>query len=82
MKEIVLTGINLGDFGKGAMAESIMKKVFELIKALDTETAIERYRISSIEPNLLTDEIITWVAQSKNSCRISTFLCKVDRMQF
>ncbi|MEY4458988.1 MAG: tRNA ((6)-L-threonylcarbamoyladenosine(37)-C(2))-methylthiotransferase MtaB, partial [Bacteroidota bacterium] len=38
---------------------------FELIQALDKETAIERYRISSIEPNLLTDEIIAWVAQSK-----------------
>ena len=66
VKEIVLTGINLGDFGKGADGgKHHEESFFELIKALDTETAIERYRISSIEPNLLTDEIITWVAQSK-----------------
>ena len=66
VKEIVLTGINLGDFGKGGDGgKHHEESFFELIKALDTETAIERYRISSIEPNLLTDEIITWVAQSK-----------------
>jgi threonylcarbamoyladenosine tRNA methylthiotransferase MtaB len=66
VKEIVLTGINLGDFGKGADGgKHHEESFFDLIKALDTETAIERYRISSIEPNLLTDEIITWVAQSK-----------------
>lgn len=66
VKEIVLTGINLGDFGKGGDGgKHHEESFFELIKALDTETAIERYRISSIEPNLLTDEIITWVAKSK-----------------
>ena len=66
VKEIVLTGINLGDFGKGGDGgKKHEESFFELIKALDNETAIERYRISSIEPNLLTDEIIAWVAQSK-----------------
>ncbi|MCM1319541.1 MAG: tRNA (N(6)-L-threonylcarbamoyladenosine(37)-C(2))-methylthiotransferase MtaB [Muribaculaceae bacterium] len=56
-KEIVLTGVNVGDFGKGTD-----KTFFDLIKALDAVEGIERYRISSIEPNLLTEEIIQWVA--------------------
>lgn len=59
-KEIVLTGVNIGDFGKGRE-----DSFFDLIKALDEVDGIERYRISSIEPNLLTDEIIDWVAGSK-----------------
>ena len=59
-KEIVLTGVNIGDFGK-TTGESF----FDLIKALDEVTSIERFRISSIEPNLLTDEIIEFVSQSK-----------------
>ena len=66
VQEIVLTGINLGDFGKGFDGgKKREEKFFDLIKALDTETNIPRYRISSIEPNLLTDEMIAWVAQSK-----------------
>lgn len=56
-KEIVITGVNIGDFGKGRP-----DTFFDLIKALDSVDGIERYRISSIEPNLLTDEIIKWVA--------------------
>lgn len=59
-KEIVLTGVNIGDFGK-----SNGETFFELVKALDQVEGIERYRISSIEPNLLTDEIIDYVATSK-----------------
>lgn len=59
-KEIVLTGVNIGDFGKGT-AESFL----DLITQLDKVDGIERYRISSIEPNLLTDDIIDWVAQSQ-----------------
>ena len=59
-KEIVLTGVNIGDFGK-----STDETFFDLIKELDEVTGIERYRISSIEPNLLTDEIIEFVANSK-----------------
>ena len=59
-KEIVLTGVNIGDFGK-----STGETFFELVQALDEVEGIERYRISSIEPNLLTDEIIAFVAQSK-----------------
>lgn len=59
-KEIVLTGVNIGDFGK-TTGESF----FDLVKALDEVEGIERYRISSIEPNLLMDEIIEFVATSK-----------------
>ncbi len=59
-KEIVLTGVNIGDFGK-----STGETFFDLVKALDTVEGIERYRISSIEPNLLTDEIIEYVSTSK-----------------
>ena len=59
-KEIVLTGVNIGDFGK-----STKESFFDLVKALDEVEGIERYRISSIEPNLLTDEIIEFVAKSK-----------------
>lgn len=59
-KEIVLTGVNIGDFGK-----TTGDNFFDLIKALDNVEGIERYRISSIEPNLLTDEIIEFVASSK-----------------
>ena len=66
VQEIVLTGINLGDFGKGFDGgKKREENFFDLIKALDTETNIPRYRISSIEPNLLTDEMIAWVAESK-----------------
>lgn len=59
-KEIVITGVNIGDFGKGTD-----KTFFDLIRALDEVNGIERYRISSIEPNLLSDEIIEFVASSK-----------------
>lgn len=65
VKEIVLTGVNLGDFGKGADGDNHpSENFFDLVKALDTVQGIERYRISSIEPNLLTNEIITLVAKS------------------
>ncbi len=59
-KEIVLTGVNTGDFGKNTNESFI-----DLISQLDEVNGIERFRISSIEPNLLTDEIIDFVAQSK-----------------
>ncbi len=59
-KEIVLTGVNTGDFGR-----STGETFLQLIKALDQVEGIERYRISSIEPNLLTDEIIEFCAQSR-----------------
>ena len=59
-KEIVLTGVNIGDFGK-----TTGETFFDLIKQLDEVEGIERYRISSIEPNLLTDEIIEFVSKSK-----------------
>ncbi len=56
IKEIVLTGVNTGDFGK-----STGENFFELIKRLNEVEGIERYRISSIEPNLLTEEMIDWI---------------------
>lgn len=59
-KEIVLTGVNIGDFGR-TTGETFL----ELIRALDEVEGIERYRISSIEPNLITDEAIDFVAESK-----------------
>lgn len=66
VKEIVLTGVNLGDFGKGPDGNKKHEESFyELVKALDEVEGIERYRISSIEPNLLTNEIIEYVAGSK-----------------
>ncbi len=57
VKEIVLTGVNTGDFGKST-GESFL----DLIKALNGVDGIERYRISSIEPNLLTEEAVDWIA--------------------
>ncbi|KQC01243.1 tRNA (N(6)-L-threonylcarbamoyladenosine(37)-C(2))-methylthiotransferase MtaB [Pedobacter sp. Hv1] len=63
VKEIVLTGVNLGDFGiREGKREN---KFFDLVKALDEVEGIERIRISSIEPNLLSNEIIEFVATSK-----------------
>lgn len=60
VKEVVLTGVNIGDFGAGNN-----ESFFELIQELDKVEGIERFRISSIEPNLLSDEIISFVANSK-----------------
>jgi threonylcarbamoyladenosine tRNA methylthiotransferase MtaB len=79
VREIVLTGVNLGDFGKGTenglmtaregsasqIAVPQLGTFFDLIRALDTIDGIDRYRISSIEPNLLTPEMIDWVAGSR-----------------
>lgn len=65
VKEIVLTGVNLGDFGKGPDGNKKNEEsFFNLIRELDKVKGIERYRISSIEPNLLTNEIIELVANS------------------
>lgn len=64
-KEIVLTGINLGDFGKGYTGgRKHEENFFDLIKELDDKTNIERFRISSIEPNLLSNEMIEFVSRS------------------
>lgn len=60
IKEIVLTGVNIGDFGK-----KYKESFFDLIQELDNVKGIERYRISSIEPNLLSDEIIYCIANSE-----------------
>ena len=59
-REIVITGVNIGDFGK-----STGETFLDLVKALDAVEGIERYRISSIEPNLLTDEVIRYCASSR-----------------
>ena len=60
VREVVLTGVNIGDFGKGTD-----ESFFNLVKELDEIDGIDRFRISSIEPNLLSNEIIDFVAQSK-----------------
>ena len=74
VREIVLTGVNLGDFGKGPNGNGLPKSeglpgreetLFGLMQELDSIEGIDRYRISSIEPNLLTPEMIEWVAASR-----------------
>ncbi|MDX9705736.1 MAG: tRNA (N(6)-L-threonylcarbamoyladenosine(37)-C(2))-methylthiotransferase MtaB [Weeksellaceae bacterium] len=66
IKEIVLTGVNVGDYGKGEFGNKKHEHTFlELIQNLDEVESIERFRISSIEPNLLRNEIIEFVAKSK-----------------
>lgn len=59
-KEIVITGVNIGDFGK-----TTGEKFIDLVNALDNVAGIERYRISSLEPDLISDELIEFVANSK-----------------
>ncbi|NBC06318.1 MAG: tRNA (N(6)-L-threonylcarbamoyladenosine(37)-C(2))-methylthiotransferase MtaB [Bacteroidetes bacterium] len=70
VKEIVLTGVNIGDFGNGTAViegKRVKKEALfiDLIQALDEVEGIDRFRISSIEPNLCTDEVIEFVAQSQ-----------------
>lgn len=66
VKEIVLTGVNIGDYGKTPDGnERTSENFYELIKQLDFVQGVERFRISSIEPNLLTNDIIEWVARSR-----------------
>ncbi len=66
IKEIVLTGVNIGDYGKGEFGNKTHEHTFlDLVQALDEVKGIERLRISSIEPNLLKNETIHFVAQSK-----------------
>ena len=66
IKEIVLTGVNIGDYGKGEFGNKKHEHTFfKLVQALDEVQGIERFRISSIEPNLLSEELIEFVAHSK-----------------
>lgn len=65
VKEIVLTGINLGDFGKDDKGNKTDEDFYGLLHAIEESEGVERYRISSIEPNLLSDRIIELVAASK-----------------
>ena len=65
VKEIVLTGVNIGDYGKGEFGNKVHESTFlDLIQTLDKTSSIDRIRISSIEPNLLKNEIISFVSQS------------------
>ena len=67
IKEIVLTGVNIGDYGKGEFGNKKHEHTFfELVQALDTVNGIHRLRISSIEPNLLTNETIEFVSKSNS----------------
>lgn len=67
IKEVVITGVNIGDYGKTADGKKRTNENFhQLITALDNVSGIDRWRISSIEPNLLTDEIIDFVSKSKH----------------
>jgi len=66
VKEIVLTGVNIGDYGKGELGNKKHEHTFlDLVKALDQLNGLDRIRISSIEPNLLKDDTIEFVANSK-----------------
>ena len=64
VKEIVLTGINLGDFGKDGSGKKTGETFYSLLQTIERNDGVERYRISSIEPNLLTEDIIQLVAES------------------
>lgn len=64
VQEIVLTGINLGDFGKDGEGDKTENNFYDLLTAIENSDGVKRYRISSIEPNLLTNEIIELVAES------------------
>lgn len=72
-KEIVITGVNAGDFGRGTD-----ENFFMLLKALDKVNGLERIRFSSVEPNLMSEDIIRFTADSEKFNRISTFLCKAE----
>ncbi|MEO6845320.1 MAG: tRNA (N(6)-L-threonylcarbamoyladenosine(37)-C(2))-methylthiotransferase MtaB [Ginsengibacter sp.] len=65
VKEIVLTGINLGDFGKDGSGIKTGESFYSLLQTIEQNDGVDRYRISSIEPNLLTEDIIQFVAKSK-----------------
>ena len=66
IQEIVLTGVNIGDYGKGEFGNKKHQHTFlDLVKELDKVEGINRLRISSIEPNLLKNETIEFVANSK-----------------
>lgn len=64
VKEIVLTGINLGDFGKSVQGKAAEENFFDLVKALEQVENIQRFRISSLEPNLLGNELIEFISHS------------------
>jgi len=66
LKEIVLTGVNIGDYGKGEFGNKKHEHTFlDLVKALENLKSVYRFRISSIEPNLLSDDIIKFIGSSK-----------------
>lgn len=75
-KEIVLTGVNIGDFG-----ETTNERFVDLVKALDKVEGIKRYRISSIEPDLLDDELIEYCAQSRAFMPHSIYRFRADQIK-
>lgn len=66
-REIILTGVNIGDFGKRQQGGGKKETFFDLIRALDDVEGVDRFRISSLEPDLLTDEIIDWVGSGSRA---------------
>lgn len=66
-REIILTGVNIGDFGRRQPGTGGKETFLDLIRALDKVDGVERFRISSIEPDLLTDDIIDWVAEESRA---------------
>ena len=77
VNEVVLTGVNIGDFGYGTD-----ENFEQLVKELDKVEGIDRFRISSIEPNLLSNEIIDFVQDLTNLLLTFTFLFKVVQMSY
>ena len=73
-KEVVITGVNIGDLGR-----TTGERFIDLVKALDEIEDIRRYRISSLEPDLCSDELMNFCAPARYFCPISTFPCRVGR---
>lgn len=79
IKEIVLTGVNIGDYGKGEFGNKKHEHTFyELVQELDKVEGIERLRISSIEPNLLRNETINLYQNHELLCHIFIFRCSLE----
>ena len=79
----MLTGVNIGDYGKGEFGNKLHEHTFlELISALDEVEALKRIRISSIEPNLLNDNIIDFVSKSKSFVPHFIFPFKVEVIKY
>lgn len=83
IREIVLTGVNIGDYGKGEFGNKKHEHTFlDLVQALDKVEGIERLRISSIEPNLLKTKRSNLFLKAELLCRIFIFRCNQEAMIF